>query len=138
LLTLLANKIGPDALSHIIEALRVNSKIVTLNLGVNKFGPETTVKFCEVLRTNTTLTDLMIEGSYFALSSFIMVIVDIFASAICFFLFPLYFLTCIGNQIGNKGAGKIFEALEENSTLVSLNIDRVKFDTIRSSCHSLT
>lgn len=61
---ILANKIGVDSGCKLIESLKFNTKLSTLNIGVNKLGVEGASKFGELLRNNTSLTNLIVEGIF--------------------------------------------------------------------------
>ncbi|MCC5793099.1 MAG: hypothetical protein JJT82_10920, partial [Legionellaceae bacterium] len=83
------NFIGDDGAVKIAEALKKNTTLTTLHLGLTNIGDAGTKKIAEALKQNTALTEIHLGW----------------------------------NNIGYDGAVKIAEALKKNTTLTTLHLD---------------
>ncbi|KAG0368302.1 hypothetical protein BGX24_002878 [Mortierella sp. AD032] len=86
-------KLGKRGLKRLVEILKTNSTLTTLELKSNWIGDNGAVALAEALKTNSTLTTLDLSGKGTG-----------------------------GNGIGGNGAVALSEALKTNSTLTSLNL----------------
>ncbi|KAH7054780.1 hypothetical protein BKA57DRAFT_434420 [Linnemannia elongata] len=110
------NSIGDNGAQALSEALKTNSTLTTLNLYSNKIGPNGAQALSEALKTNSTLTTLNLEDNSIG---------DNGAQALSEALKSNSTLTTLNlswNSIGDNGAQALSEALKTNSTLTTLNL----------------
>ena len=110
--------IGDEEAIVIAEALKVNTKLTTLNISANNIGVAGAQALAEALKVNTTLTSLNMSMNNIGYAG---------AEALANALGKdgnrtLTTLNINYNNIGVEGAIAIAEALKENTTLTTLNI----------------
>ncbi|OAQ23034.1 hypothetical protein K457DRAFT_1911315 [Linnemannia elongata AG-77] len=103
-------------IGKIVEKLKTNSTLTTLDLFNNSIGDSGAVVLSKALKTNSTLTTLDLSGNSIG---------DKGAVALSEALKTNSTMTTLdlsGNSIGDKGAVALFEALKTNSTLITLDL----------------
>eukprot|EP01124_Arcella_intermedia_P008613 TRINITY_DN15468_c1_g1_i5.p1 TRINITY_DN15468_c1_g1~~TRINITY_DN15468_c1_g1_i5.p1 ORF type:complete len:552 (+),score=103.77 TRINITY_DN15468_c1_g1_i5:74-1729(+) len=108
------NKLTIDHVKILSESLQSNSTLTVLDLGDNKIGNDGVNYILDSLHSNHTLTDLSIDWTFYENTA-----------SICEFLKSNLSLKrfSIGiNGIDNKAGKSIFESLQSNSTLLTLNL----------------
>ncbi|OAQ25001.1 RNI-like protein [Linnemannia elongata AG-77] len=110
------NSVGDNGAQALSEALKTNSTLTTLNLLYNSIGSNGAVALSKALKTNSTLTTLNLGGY---------LIGDNGAQALSEALKTNSTLTTLNllyNSIGDNGARALSEAFKTNSTLTTLNL----------------
>ncbi|KAK3827008.1 MAG: hypothetical protein J3R72DRAFT_426292 [Linnemannia gamsii] len=115
-LNLHKSKIGDNGVKALAEALEANSTLTTLNLMSNSIGDDGAKALAEALKTNSTLTTLDLCDNMIGNDG-----VKALAEALKTNS-TLTTLNLKANYIGDDGAKVLAEALKTNSTLTTLNL----------------
>ncbi|ORZ20901.1 hypothetical protein BCR41DRAFT_420942 [Lobosporangium transversale] len=110
------NAIGYEGVLALSEALKTNKVLTSLDLLANSIGKEGALALSEALKTNTTLTDLKLFNNSIGKKG---------AQALSEALKTnktLKNLELGGNSIGKEGALALSEALKTNKTLANLSL----------------
>ncbi|KAF9899014.1 hypothetical protein EC991_009784, partial [Linnemannia zychae] len=115
---LVAGSFVAKELESLVEALRTNSTLTTLNLQFNKVGPHEVQAMAEVLRTNSTMITLDLGNNFIGGSG---------AQSLSAILQANSTLTTLilnDNSLGDEGAQALAEALKTNATLTTLDLQK--------------
>ncbi|XP_044178924.1 NLR family CARD domain-containing protein 3-like [Acropora millepora] len=110
------NSIGDEGANSLSEALRVNTSLTSLDLDDNSIGKEGAYSLSEALRVNTSLTSLDLSKNSIGVEG---------ASSLSQTLRVNTSLTSLRlywNSIGDDGASSLSEALRVNTSLTSLDL----------------
>ncbi|KAL0242847.1 hypothetical protein GEMRC1_005410 [Eukaryota sp. GEM-RC1] len=101
----------------LIEALKVNSSVTGVNLGVNSIGAEGARALADVLKVNASITSIDLGGNSIGNEG---------ARALADALKVNASITSIdlgGNSIGDEGARALADVLKVNASITSINLD---------------
>ncbi|KAF9434905.1 hypothetical protein BGZ76_007230 [Entomortierella beljakovae] len=115
-LNLKGNKIGNGGALALSEALRTNTTLTTLDLEGNSIGNEGALALSETLKTNTTLVTLNLKGNSIGTKRARALLEALKTNT------TLTYLYLGHNSVGNEGALVLSEALKTNATLTTLDL----------------
>ncbi|EAX91339.1 Leucine Rich Repeat family protein [Trichomonas vaginalis G3] len=115
-LSLAHNKLN-ESLEYLCHVLKTYSKIRILNLSGNKIGDNGIIKLMESLEQNTSLSILDLSQTE-CTSKGAAAISVVLANGVT----PIQKLYLNNNKISDDGGVRLFEAIENNTTLVSISL----------------
>ncbi|KAF9375877.1 hypothetical protein BGX21_003661 [Mortierella sp. AD011] len=110
------HSIGAGDFRVLINSLKTNTTLTTLNLGDNSIGNEGALALPEALKTNTTLIPLRLQDNSIGKEGALALSEALKTNT------SLITLELGGNSIGRGGALALSEALKTNTTLVTLRL----------------
>ncbi|KAF8982665.1 hypothetical protein BGZ46_000848 [Entomortierella lignicola] len=115
---MISQSLGASDFRFLVNSLKTNTSLTTLNLGSNSIGQEGALALSEALKTNTTLTTLDLRSNSISQEGALALSEALKTNT------SLTTLNLGSNSIGQEGVLALSEALKINTTLTTLGLWR--------------